>query len=128
MSVASYLADVEGFNPLMLVQKVADAGTTWAKANAHAELLEKTLKSTLAGLVEEQIECAAALDQKMPRVQADNRALMSQAYRDAIREVVTARRAADEARVAYDAGRTYMDLMRTFQSTLRAEMGLAGRL
>jgi hypothetical protein len=94
------------------------AGLAWADASAAADALEQTRKSVLAHSM------AGYLQEGMPSNKAETYALAQEAYTDFIRRMVSARKAADRARVHYEILKTRIELMRTNASTERAAMNM----
>jgi hypothetical protein len=104
------------------VDKLCDeaeaAGLAWADASAAADALEVTRKSVLAHSM------AGFLQEGMPANKAETFALAQESYMDFIKRMVSARKAADRARVHYDVLKTRIELIRTNASTERAAMGM----
>lgn len=92
------------------------AGEEWADADAAASLLEETRKSVLAKLMNEAAHASIA--------GKEMQALADESYRDFLTGMVSARKAANKARVRYDSAKTLAELRRSEESTRRAEMAL----
>lgn len=104
-------------DPDRIYQNLIDAGDAWAEADAAASLLEETRKSVLAKI---QLECdAASIAAK------EMYALADPEYRKHVEGAVSARKAANKAKVKYDSAKVLAELRRTQESTRRAEMNLA---
>jgi hypothetical protein len=101
-----------------LCEEAEAAGLAWADAKAAADALEETRKSVLATTM------ASHLGDGMAVSKAETLALADEAYMDFVRRMVSARKAADRARVKYDILRTRIELLRTNASTERAAMNL----
>lgn len=93
---------------------IAKAGEEWADMDAAASLLEETRKSVLAKLMNESQAASIAAKEMY--------ALADEEYRKHIATMVTARKAANKARVRYDSARILAELRRSEESTRRAEM------
>ncbi len=104
------------FDPDVLHARLVNLGETWSDANAAADLLEETKKSVLA-----EIARGMNFDSRIEREEA---ALASKAYKDHIDGMVDARRIANRARVNYEAAKMWIELARSVESTRRAELTL----
>lgn len=89
------------------------AGEEWADADAAASLLEETKKAVIAKLINEAEGSVNAREYK---------ALADPEYRKHCEGMVTARKAANKARVRYDSAKVLAELRRSEESTRRAEM------
>lgn len=89
------------------------AGEEWSDLDAAANLLEETKKSVMAKLINEAEGSVNAREYK---------ALADPEYRRHIEGMVTARKAANKARVRYDSAKVLAELRRSEESTRRAEM------
>jgi hypothetical protein len=96
-------------------EALVKAGEDWADKQAAADLLEETRKSVLAKLINEAEGSVNAREYK---------ALADQEYRDFVAGMVTARKAANKARVRYDSAKILAEMRRSEESTRRAEMTL----
>lgn len=96
-----------------IYESLVKAGEEWADAQAAADLLEETKKSVMAKLVNEAEGSVNAREYK---------ALADPEYRRHIDGMVTARKAANKARVRYDSAKILSELRRSEESTRRAEM------
>lgn len=94
--------------------EILAAGEKWADAEAAASLLEETRKSVLAKLMNESA-IASIAGKEMT-------ALAEPEYRKFVEGMVTARKAANKARVRYDSAKVLAELRRSEESTRRAEM------
>ena len=101
-----------------LCDEAEAAGLAWCDARAAADVLEETRKSVLATTM------ASHLADAMPVSKAETLALAEPAYQDFVRRMVSARKAADRARVRYDILRTRIELLRTNSATERAAMSM----
>lgn len=109
--------DIATFDPATIYAELIEAGTTWAEANAAADLLEQTKKTLLSKLKLQSSEKSDAA--------RETEALGSRDYDEHIRLMVAARERADVAKVQYDSLCTLAELRRSQYSTRRAEMVLA---
>lgn len=101
-------------NPDEIYNAIIKAGEEWADAEAAASLLEETRKSVLARLMNES--AIASLGGKEMVALADHE------YKAFVEGMVTARKAANKARVRYDSAKVLAELRRSQESTRRAEM------
>lgn len=104
-------------NPKNVYQRFLESGTAWADAHGAAELLEGTLKSLLA-----QYTLEAKSSENCSVTEAEKIALSCADYRDAVRDSVQARTAANRAKVQYEAVKAYFDAARTAEASERAAM------
>ena len=104
------------FDPDKAFDAILRAGEDWADKQAAADLLEETRKSVLARLMLE----ADATTQAAREMYA----LAEKQYTDFIEGMVTARKAANKARVRYDSAKVLAELRRSQESTRRAEMSI----
>ena len=102
-------------DPDKIYKKLLESGDAWADAESAAQLLEDTRKIVLA----EQL--IRYVPESKSVAEAENRALISQPYREHVKAMNEARRAANRARVNYDTLRALMELRRSQESTRRAE-------
>lgn len=103
-------------DPDKIYDSLVKAGEDWADAEAAADMLEETRKSVLAKLMVESDATSAAGKEMY--------ALADPKYREFVQGMVTARKAANKARVRYDSARVLSELRRSQESTRRAEMTL----
>lgn len=103
-------------NPDKTYDALIRAGEEWADADAAASLLEETRKSILAKLMAENQ--AASIGAK------EMYALADPEYRKHVEGMVSARKAANKARVRYDSAKVLAEMRRSVESTKRAEMTL----
>jgi hypothetical protein len=96
-----------------IYESLVKAGEDWADADAAASLLEETRKSVMAKLINEAEGSVNAREYK---------AMADPEYRKHIDGMVTARKAANKARVRYDSAKILAELRRSEESTRRAEM------
>lgn len=96
--------------------RIVKAGEDWADAEAAASMLEEARKSVLAKLMNEAAATSIAGKEMM--------ALADEQYEAHIKAMVTARKAANKARVRYDSAKVLAELRRSEESTRRAEMNL----
>ena len=101
-------------NPDEIYNAIIKAGEEWADAEAAAELLEETRKSVLAKLMNESAVASVAAKEMQ--------ALADPEYRRFVEGMVSARKAANKARVRYDSAKVLAELRRSQESTRRAEM------
>jgi hypothetical protein len=104
------------FDPEIAYDALIRAGEDWADKQAAAELLEETKKSVLARLM----ISADATSQG----QREMLALADEEYTDFITGMVTARKAANKARVRYDSAKVLAELRRSQEATRRAEASI----
>lgn len=103
-------------NPEEIHERLRIAGEEWADLDAAAGILEETKKTVLAEL-SLQAKGTTATAKEME-------ALASPAYRLHLANMVTARKAANKAKVRYETGKTWAELKRTQESTRRAEASI----
>jgi hypothetical protein len=103
----------KSIDPERAYDALVKAGEDWADADAAASLLEETRKSVMAKLVNEAEGSISGREYK---------ALADPEYRAHIAGMVTARKAANKARVRYDSAKVLAELRRSVESTRRAEM------
>lgn len=96
------------------------AGTDWADKHGAAELLEGSLKSLKAQLA---IEAKGLEGCSMS--EANEIALCSDKYRQAMKAAITARTAANRAKVNYEAVKALFEAQRTAEASGRAAMRAA---
>jgi hypothetical protein len=101
------------FNSDRTYDALVRAGEDWADKQAAADLLEETRKSVLAKLINEAEGSVNAREYK---------ALADEQYKDFVAGMVTARKAANKARVRYDSAKILAEMRRSEESTRRAEM------
>jgi len=106
--------------PADVYREFVSRGTEWADKHGAAELLEGSLKSLKA-----QYTLQAKTVEMCSMVEAENHALASQGYKDAMRESVQARTEANRARVRYDATKALFEAQRTAEASERAAMRAA---
>jgi hypothetical protein len=92
------------------------AGEDWADKQAAADLLEETRKSVLARLM----ISADATSQG----QLEMYALADEQYTSFVEGMVSARKAANKARVRYDSAKVLAELRRSQEATRRAEANI----
>lgn len=92
------------------------AGEEWADMDAAASLLEETKKSLLAKLMMEAEGTSAA--------QREMYALADPEYRKHVEGMVSARKAANKAKVRYDSAKVLAELRRSQEATRRAEASI----
>ena len=106
-------------DPDRIRYELEQTGEAWADAHAAASLLEETQKSVLSELVADYqgsgVKAVAA---------AEHLARADRRYRQHVAEMVSARKAANKARVKMDSLKAWIELERTRASTDRALMGL----
>lgn len=93
--------------------RLVKAGEEWADQDAAASLLEETRKSVLAELMNGLQGSMAA---------RESEALADPVYKLHVTNMVSARKAANRAKVKYDSAKAWCELVRTRESTRRAEM------
>ena len=101
-----------------LCNEAEEAGLAWADASAAADALEATRKSVLAHSM------AGYIHEGMPANKAETMALAEPSYSEFIRRMVSARKAADRAKVVFEIKKVRIELIRTNASTERAAMGM----
>jgi hypothetical protein len=101
------------FDPDKAFDALVKAGEDWADKQAAADLLEETRKSVLAKLINEAEGSVNAREYK---------ALADPEYKTFVEGMVTARKAANKARVRYDSAKVLAEMRRSEESTRRAEM------
>ena len=102
-------------DPQAVYRGLLESGTAWAEAHSMATQLEDGQKPLLAQLTveaKERLDCSIT--------EAEKHALSSDAYREAIREAVEARRDANIAKVKYTAVQTKWEAIRTAEASHRA--------
>lgn len=104
-------------DPLKLQHEIIRAGEEWADKEAAASLLEETRKSVLAKCMNDSASTSIAGKEML--------ALADPEYRQFVEGMVSARKAANKARVRYDSAKIYAELRRSEESTRREEMRLA---
>ena len=104
------------FDPDKAFDALVRAGEAWADAEAAADLLEETKKSVLAKLMNDSPHSSIAGKEMS--------ALADPEYRKHIEGMVSARKAANKARVRYDSAKVLAELRRSQESTRRAEMAI----
>jgi hypothetical protein len=104
------------FDPDKAFDALVKAGEDWADKQAAAELLEETKKSVLARLM----ISADATSQG----QREMLALADEQYTEFVTGMVSARKAANKARVRYDSAKVLAELRRSQEATRRSEMNL----
>lgn len=100
--------------PSDVYREFVRTGTDWADKHGAAELLEGTLKSLLA-----QLALEAKSVENCSMTAAENIALSTNTYRDAVKASVEARTAANKAKVRYDATKALFEAQRTQMATER---------
>lgn len=103
------------FDPEAIYTKLAEAGETWADAEAAAEILEENKKTVLA-------EIMAGFQGST--AERERNALADSSFKQHLKKMTEARREANRARVRYDSMRVLAEMRRTEASTRRAEMML----
>lgn len=104
-------------DPLKLQNEIIRAGEDWADKEAAASLLEETRKSVLAKCMNDAASTSIA--------GKEMHALADPEYRQFVEGMVSARKAANKARVRYDSAKIYAELQRTAESTKREEMRMS---
>lgn len=107
--------DFKKLNSDRTYDALVKAGEDWADKQAAAELLEETKKSILAKLINVAEGSVNAREYK---------ALADPEYTSFVEGMVTARKAANKARVRYDSAKVLAEMRRSEESTRRAEMTL----
>ena len=105
-------------DPHALAHELSERGLAWADANAAAEALEETKSTVLAEIMAEHIHGGATA------AKAEILAKASKAYREHVDRMVSARKAANRARVRFDTYKAFIELARSRESTRRAEAKL----
>ena len=95
---------------------IVRAGEDWADKQAAADLLEETRKSVLAKLM-------LAAD-GTTQGQREMLALADDEYTNFVTGMVSARKAANKARVRYDSAKVLAELRRSQEATRRAEASI----
>ena len=103
--------------PNDVYREFVSRGTEWADNHGAAELLEGSLKSLKA-----QLSLEAKHVEGCGVAEAENIALSSNTYRDAMKGAIDARTAANKARVRYDACKALFEAQRTAEASERAAM------
>jgi hypothetical protein len=93
--------------------RLVSAGEEWADQDAAASLLEETRKTVLAELMNGLQGSIAS---------RESEALANPVYKLHVTNMVTARKAANRAKVKYDSARAWCELVRTQEATRRAEI------
>jgi hypothetical protein len=106
-------------DPAKFAHSIVVRGEEWADRNAAADLLEETKSTLLAKLTKEHLE--------LPAWKAEAMAKGDHRYESHIESMVSARRAANLARVRYDGAKIMGEFARSAESTRREEMKLGGR-
>lgn len=104
------------FDPERAFDALVRSGEAWADAEAAAQALEETKKSMLAKLMNEAAHSSIA--------GKEMQALADPEYSKFIDSMVSARKAANKARVRYDSAKVLAEMRRSQESTRRAEMGM----
>ena len=92
------------------------AGEAWADADAAAALLEETKKSLLALLMNDADASSIAAKEMQALAHPD--------YKKHVDGMVSARKAANKARVRYDSAKVLAELRRSQEATRRAEASI----
>ncbi len=103
------------FNPEVIYHQLVTAGEDWVDKNAAAEILEENKKSVLAEIMS---------DKQGSNPERERQALADAAYRLHLKNMVTARKEANRARVKYDSMKALAEMRRTQESTRRAEANI----
>lgn len=103
-------------DPDRIYEALVAAGEEWADAEAAAQLLEETRKTVHAE--EMRKSSASSIAGK------EMEAYASEVYKRFVEGMVTARKAANKARVRYDSAKVLSELRRSQESSRRAEMGM----
>jgi len=106
--------------PKDVYRAFVESGTEWSDRHGAAELLEGSLKSLKA-----QLSLEAKAQEGCGVAEAENYALASDTYKDALRGSVEARTEANRARVRYEATKALFEAQRTMEASNRAAMGAA---
>lgn len=121
MEAPDYLR-IDTIDPAQLVQKVVEAGESWADAEAAAQSMEDTRKRLLAELTLQYLAVPKADGKtRMSQVAAESHAMADPKYGAHLDMAVEMRREANKLRVRYDLGKVYIDLLRSREATRRAE-------
>lgn len=103
------------FDPEAIYKRLVDAGEEWTDKEAAAEILEENKKTILAEIMQGFTGSTA---------ERERCALADSAYKLHLKNMVSARREANRARVRYDSCKVLAEMRRTEASTRRAEMML----
>lgn len=103
------------FDPDKIYHELVTAGEDWADKDAAAYLLEKTEKSLLAEIMNEQHGSNA---------ERERIARADPVFKLHVKNMAMAVKEANRAKVKYDSMKTLSELRRTQQSNLRAEMNI----
>lgn len=101
--------------PENVYRELTQRGEEWSDKNGAADLLEYSLKSLKAQIIlqaKDAENCSVALATEIALAAAD--------YRDACKNYVEARTAANKARVRYDAAKALFEAQRTAEASHRA--------
>lgn len=121
MEAPDYLR-IDTIDPAQLVQKVVEAGESWADAEAAAQSMEDTRKRLLAELTLQYLAVPKPDGKtRMSQVAAESHAMADPKYGAHLDMAVEMRREANKLRVRYDLGKVYIDLLRSREATRRAE-------
>lgn len=121
MDAPDYLR-IDTIDPAQLVQKVVEAGESWADAEAAAQSMEDTRKRLLAELTLQYLAVPKPDGKtRMSQVAAESHAMADPKYGAHLDMAVEMRREANKLRVRYDLGKVYIDLLRSREATRRAE-------
>lgn len=104
------------FDPDKAFDALLKSGEDWADKQAAAELLEEAKKSVLAKLMLEA--------EGTTQGQREMYALADPQYREFLEGMVSARKAANKARVRYDSAKVLAELRRSQEATRRAEANI----
>lgn len=99
-----------------IYESLVRAGEDWADKEAAAALLEETLKTVKAKLMNECQAASIAAKEML--------ALADDEYKAFVTGMVQARKAANKAKVKYDSAKVLAELRRSQESTRRAELTL----
>lgn len=105
-------------DPKEVYTRLETVGHRWASANAKAELLEESAKSELSSIAIGFLDKGSSKSMS----EAETRARASAEYREHIRNMVSARKEANDAKVSYNAAQAWFEGLRTQAATLRSEM------
>jgi len=97
-------------------QAIIDSGDDWADKDSAAKFLDDTRKPTLAQITNKMDASSQAAK--------ESQALAHPEYKEFLKELRDARKAANLARVRYDADKTLASLRQTQESLKKAEMKL----
>jgi len=103
--------------PADVYRAFLESGNDWADKNGAAELLEGTLKTLKA-----QLTLKAKAMEGCSMVEAENHALASETYREALCGAVESRTSANRAKVRFEATKALFDAQRTVEASERAAM------